>query len=373
MKRLFLYIILLAAQLTCLAQTNPKIDSLYAYLKAKGVATDYFIYKDGSGLRKEISLTFDLNDESLPPVVVDARTDSAFTVFYANHKDAYKQIRRTLRELQDYAQESYSYEYHKDGADTVAITMALRSKAKDDVRIFSNRKYKEIWHAPEFVQLFYNNFPANRRKNRLSPVGMVSFRYDGIIDTSAVAKKDFNTKQFLKVITPLLRKGCTSKRTILCKHDSTFNYKEFRDSVKYGLGFAMYEENYSADVKHSGESSFTIYKFKDEAKGKSTLNQIMECAQKYITDNPNESYWMRFDNSLFSSSPVDMFNGYLCSDDNNDVPLRKRSELVICAAKTGNGFYIITDVCWGEDCFPQEWNKLKRFVNYEKVYYDEEL
>ena len=53
MKRIISLTIFTAMQLVCLAQDNPKLESLYAYLKAKGIVKSYTLSnKNDEGIRK---------------------------------------------------------------------------------------------------------------------------------------------------------------------------------------------------------------------------------------------------------------------------------------------------------------------------------
>ena len=116
MKRIISIIIFAVMQLACLAQDNPKLESLYAYLKAKGLVKSYNLSnKNDEGLRKHFKTYVKLFDEGPAPTMdidktpLDAKTDSAMRAEWRNHREAFKVIRRTLSELTEDAAESYTY------------------------------------------------------------------------------------------------------------------------------------------------------------------------------------------------------------------------------------------------------------------------
>ena len=133
MKRIISLTIFAAMQLVCIAQENPKLESLYAYLKAKGLVKYYtFSNKNQVGLRKRYDFNFGLHDDGPAPIkdfmgrLLDAKEDSAVRAEWRSYREAFHVIRRTLSELTEDAAESYSYEYHLNGHDTIITTIALK-------------------------------------------------------------------------------------------------------------------------------------------------------------------------------------------------------------------------------------------------------
>ena len=133
MKRIISLTILAAMQLVCIAQENPKLESLYAYLKAKGLVKYYTLSnKNQEGLRKRYDFNFGLHDDGPAPIkdfmgrLLDAKEDSAVRAEWRSYREAFHVIRRTLSELTEDAAESYSYEYHQNGHDTIITTIALK-------------------------------------------------------------------------------------------------------------------------------------------------------------------------------------------------------------------------------------------------------
>ena len=381
MKRLFLFIILATAQIVCLAQTNPKIESLYAYLKAKGVVKSYTLRNtESGGLRKSFNAFFQLYDDSPKPILfngkeVDHKTDSITRARWAQYRDAYNQIRQTLADLLDEAAESYSYEYHQNGADTITTTIALKNKSNSNETI---RKFKspqsnvnEVFFAPEYISFHYKNSPSYSPKNQGRLCGYSNLRYDGIVDTSVHATKDFDIIKFRKAIAPILKDKSIKSRTMICKHDPDFDLGDYNinKAIEYGKGFQMWTKT---DGAPGGESNYTIYKIMNESKAKDVLHQIMECARKHIAENPAEAYSICSD-EYYGASVTSMFNGHNHYDEEIEYVSHENYSMSLLTYMDKKGFYILINIHKGEDCLPHEWKKLKSFINDKKVYYDDEF
>ena len=383
MKRLFLFIILATAQIVCLAQTNPKIESLYAYLKAKGVVKSYTLRNtESGGLRKSFNAFFLLYDDNPKPILfngkeVDHKTDSITRARWAQYRDAYNQIRQTLADLLDEAAESYSYEYHQNGADTITTTIALKNKSNSNETI---RKFKspqsnvnEVFFAPEYISFHYKNTPSHHQNiDRINyNLGYGDLRYDGIVDTSVHATKDFDINKFKKAIAPILKDKSIKSRTMTCKHDPDFDLGDYNinNAIEYGKGFQMWSKT---EDSPGGESNYTIYKITNESKAKDVLHQIMECARKHIAENPNEAYSICSD-EYYGTAVTKIFCGANHYDEEIQCSAHEKYSIDIMTYMDKNGFYILINTNKGENCLPHEWKKLKSFINDKKVYYDDDL
>lgn len=435
MRRIFILMILVAAHLSCSAQTNPKIEALYAYLKAQGIVHSYELSNTyGNGLRKRFEVSLDLYDESrlaapltkqynidsilsrLPGAEVDAdgnptingkkvkkllvdgkeisldgmvavkktesKIDSAYRAKAVRNREAYKQIRRTLSELQEEAVESYSYEYHQHGADTIITTMALKNPANTDANV---RSYKtplspvpEIHNAPETVYLRYYNLSKETVKiSPYVPLGFLSFIYDGIVSNVPKPTKDFDIAALQKKLAPILKDKRIKRRELLCLHDSTFDRSAYNDSLnrigQYKKGIQMMS---TSSLGPGGESHYTIYKLTNEEHAKAILRQVLDCVNQQIKDDPEQAYAVASDAYFSASYAKDIFSGYPCSQSYQDYydgkcDVVKRMD--IKSFMDTEGFYIIISINHGDETFPHEWKTLKSMVNGEKVYYKEPL
>lgn len=436
MRRIFILMILAAAHLGCYAQTNPKIEALYAYLKAQGIVHSCQLSNtyQGNGLRKRFVAWVDMYDESrlaaphtkqynidsilsrLPGAEVDAegnptingkkvkkllvdgkeisldgmvafkktesKIDSVYRAKAVRNREAYKQIRRTLSELQEEAVESYSYEYHQHGADTIITTMALRNPANPDVNVHSYKTplspVPEIHGGAETVYLrYYNLSKETANISPYAPTGYLNFIYDGIAAKVPKPTKDFDIAALKKKLTPIFKDKRIKRRELLCRHDSTFDRSAYNDSLnRVGQFSKGFQSITSSSLGPGGESHYTIYKFTNEEQAKAVLRQVMDCVNQQIKDDPEQAYEVESDAYFNTSYAKNMFSGYPSSQSYQDYYDGKRGvvkKMDIKSHMDTEGFYIIISVNHGDDSFPFEWKTLKSMVNGEKVYYKDPL
>lgn len=372
MKRIILLTIFAAMQLGCFAQENPKLESLYAYLKAKGIVKYYTLSnKNQEGLRKRYDFNFGLHNEGPAPTMdymgrlLDAKADSAVRAEWREKREAVKVVRRTLNELTENAAESYSYEYHQHGHDTITTTIAL--KPYENAPIPRKFEYPEndsygTGKTPEMV--YFRYFDSDRgRKKRMSPIGFAELRVNTIVDTTLYATKDFNVDALHKVIQPLFKDKTIKRHEIHCVHDSTFDVYTIDETTPFIEGFLRVEQS----VRRQGDNRLTVYKFTSEEKAKVKLHQVMECVRRYIADHPREAYTIYSDEYFPPLNTARMFRGESCRNRYEiDEP---RKSMTIDALMDEHGFYILINVWDDDEYLPANWKHLKEMVNGKKTYF----
>ena len=372
MKRIISLAIVAALQLACTAQDNPKLESLYAYLKAKGLVKYYTLSnKNQEGLRKRYDFNFGLNNEGPAPTMdymgrlLDAKADSAVRAEWREKREALKVVRRTLSELTENAAESYSYEYHQNGHDTIITTIAL--KPYENAPIPRKFEYPEndsygTGKTPEMV--YFRYFDSDRgRKKRMSPIGFAEFRVNTIVDTTLYATKDFNVDALHKALQPLFKDKTIKHHEIHCVHDSTFDVYTIDETTPFIEGFMRAEQS----VRRQGDNRLTVYKFTSEEKAKLKLHQVMECVRQYIADHPREAYTIFSDEYFPPLNPARMFRGESCRNMYEiDEP---RKSMTIDALMDEHGFYILINVWDNDEYLPYNWKHLKEMVNGKKTYF----
>ena len=372
MKRIISLAIVAALQLACTAQDNPKLESLYAYLKAKGLVKYYTLSnKNQEGLRKRYDFNFGLNNEGPAPTMdymgrlLDAKADSAVRAEWREKREALKVVRRTLSELTENAAESYSYEYHQNGHDTIITTIAL--KPYENAPIPRKFEYPEndsygTGKTPEMV--YFRYFDSDRgRKKRMSPIGFAEFRVNTIVDTTLYATKDFNVDALHKALQPLFKDKTIKHHEIHCVHDSTFDVYTIDETTPFIEGFMRVEQS----VRRQGDNRLTVYKFTSEEKAKVKLHQVMECVRQYIADHPREAYTIFSDEYFPPLNPARMFRGESCRNMYEiDEP---RKSMTIDALMDEHGFYILINVWDNDEYLPYNWKHLKEMVNGKKTYF----
>ena len=366
MKRIISLIIFAALQLGCIAQENPKLESLYAYLKAKGLVKSYTLSNQHEeGLRKIYSIDLGFFEDRQQGRL-EAKMDSAIRAEQRNQREAVKQIRRTLSELTEEAAESYSYEYHQGGKDTIITTIALNSYT--DGPIPTAFKYLGTTHMDEFKMPALVHFRYIIHKNPESfgwDTGVCQFKVNTIVDSTLRATQDFDVKTLHKTILPLLKDKTIKRRTIHCQHDSTFDVFHPQNTLFYG------ELRCQKTIRARGDNNLTVYKFTSEDKAKAVLHQIMECVRQHIAEHPREAYTICSDEYFPPRIFETMFKGGTYEYEYNLE--RPRTSMTIDTMMDEEGFYILINVYEDDEVVPGEWKTLKEVINGKKVYYKDKL
>jgi len=358
-------------QLVCLAQDNPKLESLYAYLKANNLVKYYTLSnKNQEGLRKRYDFYTGLYNEGPAPTkdymgqLLDEKEDSAIRAHWRNLREANKVIRRTLSELTEDAAESYSYEYHQNGHDTIIITIALKPYENEPIpKKFEYPEY-DSYGTGKTPEMVYFRFTDSDRglKNRMSPIGLGELRVNTIVDTALYATKDFDVDALYKAIQPFFRDKSIKRHEIHCQHDSTFNIDE-NASIFIDESFNRAEQS----VRRRGDNHLTVYKFTSEEKAKAKLHQVMECVRQHIVDHPKEAYTICSDEYFPPLNSARMFRGEAYRNMGEiDEP---RKSMTIDALMDENGFYIFINKWDDDEYFPFDWKRLKEMVNGKIVYF----
>ena len=372
MKRIFLLTIFVAMQLGCFAQDNPKLESLYAYLKANGFVKNYTLSnKNQEGLRKRYEFRFGLVNDGPAPTkdymgrLLDAKADSAIRAEWRKTREAVHVVRRTLSELTQDAAESYSYEYHQNGHDTIITTIAL--KPYENEPIPKEFEYPEndsygTGKTPEMVYFRYTDSERWRR-NRMNPIGFGELRVNTIVDTTLYATKDFDVDALHKAILPLFKDKTIKRHEIHCVFDNTFDVDSSDDYDPYLEGYLRAEKS----VRRRGDNHLTVYKFTSEEKAKAKLHQVMECVRQHIADHPREAYTIYSDEYFPPLNPARMFRGEayrnMCEID------EPRKSMTIDTIMDENGFYILINVWDDDEYLPINWERLKERRNDKILLY----
>ena len=362
MKRIISLIIFAAMQLACTAQENPKLESLYAYLKAKGLVKSYTLSNQHEeGLRKVYSVDFHVFKDRQQGLN-EVKMDSAMRAKLRNHREAIKQVRRTLSELTEDAAESYSYEYHQGGKDTIITTIALNSYTDGPIHpVFKNMgtTHMDGFKMPALVHFRY---VCHKSPESFSfDTGIARLKVNAIVDSTLRATQDFDVRTLHKNILPLLKDKAIKRRTIHCLHDSTFN----------AVDPSFYSERSQKTVRRRGDNNLRVYKFTSEEKAKTVLHQIMECVRQYIAEHPQEAYTVCSDEYFPPRIFETMFKGGTYEFEYTlDRP---RTSMTIDTMMDEEGFYILINVFEDDEVVPGEWKTLKEMVNGKKVYYKDKL
>ena len=387
MKRLVFALCATFASLSMMAQGNiekrlagnPKIDSLVREVyHLNGISNVFshgiFYHFDGK-LHKTVDLFVDLrNDFSPTPLTGIARVDSMMHLqdsiqqirINGNYK-AYEAIRNTCKALIDDAKESYAWEYHRNGIDSVRYAIVLGEyKNGDSLKIYQHNRDVEYSNAPELVTFRYNTNPRNSGA-QWDAKGFGQFRYDYTPDSVSIPRKNFvplNKEAYTKLLQPILKQKGIRSRQFYVYHDSTYTLPKFNEN--YNKEEFVVRVNTIEPKQLRSETRGTVYTMKSEAQADSVLSKIKTLTLAFMESNPGvcfkfhpyTNYEYRKLSTFFTSDYLtrirDFYHIYLHSDIEN------------------NEFNIIIVEGTGDMMIPSEWLLLKSWKN-GKVVYDKKV
>ena len=348
-------------------QGNPKVDNLVNEVTALGGNPDVSYYFDGK-FHKTVGIFSNLmNDFQPTPPTGDPKKDAQNHAMDSIRQDrinqghkAYEAIRNTCKALTDNATESYSWEYHRDGVDSVRYAIAIGEYQNGDtIRIYHDQREVQYYNAPELLSFYYNTDPHNDG-NPWRGKGYGYFRYEYTPDSVFMPKKDivpFDKEAYTKAILPILKQEGITSRQFYVYHDSTFTIvRKDRKEDDFVL-----REQTDEPKQTKSETRGTVYTLHSGAQANAVLAQIVKATWDYL-DNAT--------NAWFSFHPY------------NDFGNRRLYELFESKYLSRvPDFYHIYIHCFGEEyniiivegtgdmMIPAEWGVLKSWKN-GKVTYD---
>lgn len=318
-------------------QGNPKIDSLVNEVTALGGNGKVSYYYDGK-LHKTVSISC-----------------------FGQEHQIYNAIRNTCKALTDDASESYTWEYHRNGVDSIRYTIALGEyQMGDTLRTWQRQRDVHYYGAPEIVTFRYDPM-ANNDGKPWTPKGLGYFKYEYTPDSIGRQTRDyvpFNKEAYMALLLPTLKqKGITSRQFyVYC--DSTFSFKE----VKWNDDddFVMHEKTLTPQQPKS-ETRATVYTIQSKGLADSVLSQLIQTTWAFLEDNPGISfhfrpytyYGLRTMNELFRNLDLKRLLGFYhiylhCIDD-------KEFNIVILEGT-------------GDMMVPMDWLIVKSWKNGKVVY-----
>ena len=176
---------------------NPKIDSLVSKVAALGGSGQVSYYYDGK-LHKTVSIFCSLmNDFEPTPPTGDSQRDARNQKMDSVRKERCEQgnriyniVRNTCKALTDEAKESYTWEYHRNGVDSVRYTIALGEyQSGDTMQTWQRQREVQYYGAPEIITFRYDPL-ANSDGSPLMSKGFGHFHYEYTPDSVWRQMKD---------------------------------------------------------------------------------------------------------------------------------------------------------------------------------------
>jgi hypothetical protein len=347
-------------------QGNPKIDSLVNEVKLYGGKPSFRYYYDGK-LHKQVYIScFLMNDFQPTPATGDPKEDAiihAKDSIRQRYKDQfnrlYKTIRNTCKALTDDAKESYTWEYHRNGMDSVRYTLALGEyQGGDTLRIWQRERDVRYHGAPEIITFSYKPFPPKNGSQSMYK-GVSHFLYEHTPDSVGRQRKDlvpFNQENYTTLLQPILTQKGITRRQFYVYRDSTYLFDEDTSSEDFVIRY-----NTLSPRQLKSETRGTVYTMHSKEQADSVLSQVVQATWSFLEDNPGVDFtfepYTYFGpmslNCLFSNKDYHRIKGFY------DIYLHhiddKEYNIVIVEGK-------------GDMIVPMEWLIMKSWKNGKVVY-----
>ncbi|SNU05722.1 hypothetical protein SAMN06298211_11626 [Prevotellaceae bacterium MN60] len=355
-------------------QGNPKIDSLISEVKALGIETlggtpRVTYYFDGK-FHKKVDITCQLmNDYQPTPPTGNPQKDAQNHLVDSVRKERsdrsnriYDAIRNTCKALTDEATESYTWEYHRNGVDSVRYTIALGEyQGGDTLKTWQHNREVQYHGAPEIITFRYDPL-KNNNGGPWMPTGFGYFSYEFTPDSVGIKREDrvsFNKQAYTALIQPIMKqKGITTRQFyIYC--DSTYTPKDMK--WKDDDDFAIYEKSLDP-LQPKSENRGTVYTMQSKELADSVLSQLIQATWEFLNENsnlvffhfhPHNTYGVTGINTLFQSEDyhrvLNFYRIYLHSDGDKE-------------------FNIVVVEGTGDMMIPMEWLIMKSWKNGKIVY-----
>lgn len=351
-------------------QGNPKIVSLTSELYNLGAHPQVSYYYDGK-LHKTVSVNFVMtNDFQSTPLTGDSKRDatnlkldSLRKIQILRQDSIYNVLRSTCLSLTDGALESYVWESHRGGVDSVRYAIAIGTYQNGD-SLMTYQRQREVFYynAPELLSFQYDSYPYNDGR-QVRPRGYGSFRYEYTPDSVFRPKKDikpFNKESYKRKLLPLLnQKGITS-RQFYVYHDSTYTIDNTVDNSKKDFAYRVI----TVEPKIlKSETLGTVYTLHSREQAYSLLAQIQAVTWDFLEENP----YMRFTFNQFHEFRDRRLSEFFENLDYKRIPEFYRVYLHCY----GEEYNIVIVEGTGNMMIPMEWAIIKSWKN-GKVTYDKQ-
>jgi len=375
MKRIVFALCAISISLSTTAQGNlekrlqgsPVVDSLVSKVNALGGNASVSYYNDGR-LHKTVTFNCPLMNDFHPTLPTgdpkkDAQNhqiDSIRQLRVEQYSRVYEAARNTCKSLTDNAQESYTWEYHRNGVDSVRYTIAIGEYQNGDT-MTTYQHNRDVWYynAPELISFRYNSLPFNDG-NQWGYKGFGHFRYEYTPDSVIKQMKElapFDKTAYTELLQPILKQKGITSRQLYVYHDSTYIFQE----KKWDEEEFVMRENTIDPVQKKSETRATIYTMHSKALADTVLSQLKATTWSFLENNSDIDFRFTPDTYYESTKLSELFEHF--------TPTRVPSFYYICLHSIGDTeFNILVIEGTGDLLMPMEWLILKSWKNGKVVY-----
>ena len=348
MKRTVFFLMLALLCATSHAQINPKMQQLFDKLTEIGETPR--IIKHG-GKDQPTVLEYGVHLYYSPNMYRDSHTpfiDSLLREDKNNLEQGLAAIRHTLDDLQAEAAESYHYEYHKGGRDTIVYSMNL---CRDTV--LNTSKHRSVSH-PLFYSneyLYFNYQPYHKE----GEVG-ANLQYTVNIPSPGPQAEKNSFESLVADIVKLFNQNKIKPRTAMWQHD-----KAYSDSILAAKIPAFESMVCIGGHGNEGKTNAQIFTVpcEQEEKARRLYDEISRMALRFTEGNLDVMY--RYNYLPFEDS----FWGAIMAC----YTLDETQSYTIDMRRNESGFHFVITQTNGMEWFPASWSSIKSFVNGKVTFF----
>ncbi len=356
-------------------QGNPMIDSLANFVYNIGTSVpDRITYSYDGKLHKTVNIHCTLTNDFLPtPSTGDPkkdlqnqRNDSILQDRINRENKVYEAIRNTCKALTDNALESYVWEYHRNGVDSVRYAIVIGEYQNGDtLTTYHHNRDVDYINAPELISFSYNSYPYNDR-SQWSPKGFGYFRYEYTPDSVYKPIKDivpFDKEAYTRMIQPILKQEGITSRQFYVYHDSTYTIvrKNFKED-----DFVLREQTVEPKQMKS-ETRGTVYTMHSRTQATAVLDQIKNATLAFLEDNTG--FWFSFSPTITFTNGTHWKLGFSELFESQYLSRVPDFYYIYINCVSEQEFNIIIIEGKGDMMIPAEWAVVKTWKN-GKVTYD---
>lgn len=265
-------------------------------------------------------------------------------------------IRLTFALLAGEAAQSYSYEYHMNGIDTIKYTWASGTGEDTILSLPIGGRWQSSG-AREAVYFDYSGGYNEMRQGR-EEQGQYCHMYTVPTGIRWDNMKSFDVEAFEAHIAPVLKAFKKLKGAkvypVYWRHDEGF--RKMDDFIFHISRLSAYSDN-----KHTGLTTGTHYFIPAEHREEADAlyKQLAKLALDYVSQHPEQPYEYRFSSRFPYLNITELVEGSGWKSD-TDYSLR--------CMRDDDGYHILCLNTQGELWIPRDWPKLKSYINGEMVY-----
>ena len=361
MKKSLTIMLLAALAVAAQGQSNPRLTQLEDFFRRQGDLaihtqtnaingnTTHHFFSSISGNNMWVSKWAETTTEEWKQRVLREQ-DSINAQTWQRVDKVLDSIRIAFACLGKEASESYMYEYHKNGTDTIKYSLAFRRG--DDTLYSSHIDNKVYWgNEKEFAQFDYYKKPLNDQ-GAVEASGNFNHSYSIPSGLSYDDLKPFDTIAFSAYIQPIMKRFKKLKGT-----------KTYSVCWRHDEGFEPGHDFWSYGYNHYGICTGTHYIIpsEHETEVEALYHQLDSLAYNYISTHPEQVYEYTFTTRFPHLNDAVMVRGCSYKGDENKYYLR-------CVRTEDGNYHIFVLNSKGQLWIPYDWDKLKSYINGEKVY-----